>query len=716
MLLRTRITLLVSLVFILTFAALVFVGLQRERLASEPQARIAIGGVDALWREVVVSNADPLVEWAEAMAEDSALVTALAIGSAGDVRPVALPYATDRIAQGVLTDLQILDQEGRILFAASAKADPGRLLDFGTIQSVVQTGARVGLRQTDREDFRVVAASPLRLSVDRSVVLAFAAPIDPALQEVAGALDAQVYLLNTRGRVIDAAADTPWAQFRLILPQRTATVTDTRLVDQLFAVTAVPLEDISVGTAGLLVTIQNATESLGAVQRLTTLTLAGAGFGLLVILVGLSWYLRAGFRPLNEAVAALGALSRGDTDVRLEGRGEDEIGQIAQAIRGLRLHLVALTDARRQRELQRRRQERFVRRQMETLAGALESGAREEVLSDLRRIVAAGAQRNETPLSTSFGSGTGPDQGTETALNRLIREDDQLGPLAAVLQQMSGRVVAQHRRLTELIKRLQEALVRETELASLQQELRIASELQRSVLPVDFPDRPKFLVHGIMESAKEVGGDFYDFFDRQDGRFVVVIADVSGKGVPAAFFMAICRTLLKAIALFEADPATCVRQLNDLLSAGNDQMMFVTLFFGVYDPETGHLDYVNAGHNPPFVAAHDGSIRMLETSHDIAIAVMEDMAFTNQSLVLAPGDRLVLYTDGMTEAFAPDGSEFGEDALSAAIQSTRDTPGPQVTKALVDIVHQFEQGGDQSDDMTLLILDRKQPVVAVATA
>lgn len=700
MLLRTRITILVSLVFLLTFAALIAAGLQRERLASEPQARIAIGGVDALWQEIVARSAAPLLGWADEIARDARVVTALAIGAQRELRPLAVAHATDRIARGVLTDLQILDEEGRILFAASAKAEPGRLLDFGTIDMVVDRGPLTGLRQADRQDFRVVAARPLRLGPDRAVVVAMAAPIDPALGQIAQALDAQVYLLNTRGRVIDSAGTDDWAAFGLALPQRTATVAQAQRGDRLFAVTSIPLADVSAGTAGLMVTVQDATETLGAVRRLTSLTLGGAAATLLVILVGLFWYLRAGFRPLDEAVSVLGALSRGDTDVRLQGRGEDEIGQIAEAVRNLRQHLVAHNDTRRQRELQRRRQERFVRRQMETLAGALEAGAREEVLSDLRRIVAAGAR----PRADATGV---PPDSPETALSRLIREDDQLGPLAAVLQQMSGRVVEQHRRLTELITRLQEALVRETELASLQQELRIASDLQRSVLPVDFPDRPTFLVHGVMEPAKEVGGDFYDFFDRQDGRFAVVIADVSGKGVPAAFFMAICRTLLKAIALFEPDPATCVRQLNDLLSAGNDQMMFVTLFFGVYDPQTGRLDYVNAGHNPPFVADADGAVRMLEASQDIAVAVVEDMAFTNRSLTLAAGDRLILYTDGMTEAFAPDGTEFGEARLSDAIRDTRAVPGGTVTRALVEIVHRFEEGGDQSDDMTLLILDRK---------
>ena len=237
----------------------------------------------------------------------------------------------------------------------------------------------------------------------------------------------------------------------------------------------------------------------------------------------------------------MGAFSRGDTSVSLPQRGHDEIGQIGAAIAKLRRSLSAVDEARRQRELQRRRQERFVRKQMEALAETLEPGARDEVLSDLGRIVAA--TRGEAA----------------DAMSRLIREDDQLGPIAAVLEQMSSRVVEQHRRLSELVARLREALVHETRLASLQQELSIARELQQSVLPADMDYRSTHAVKGVMVAAQEVGGDFYDFFERRDGRLVFVIADVSGKGVPAAFFMAIARTLLKAIALFENDPADCVR-------------------------------------------------------------------------------------------------------------------------------------------------------------
>ncbi|NBC33658.1 MAG: SpoIIE family protein phosphatase [Alphaproteobacteria bacterium] len=693
MLLRTRIALLVAAVFLLTFGGLLLAGLQRERLHERPHAEIAITGTEALWREIVAGAVAPLDALAGRIAADRALIEALRAGDEAPVRDLLVGWTSSRIAATALSDLQILDAEGRMVFAASAAAEPARLLDLGTLQMVAAGEAPGGIRQTAADHFRLVVARPLPVRPSETLVLALAAPIDPALGRFAAALGAEAFLLNTRGRLIEQSGTGDWQALGLRLPQRVATVTQAAQGERLFAVTAVPLADLAAGSAGLLVTVRDATETLSALRGLTWLTVGGTAGMLLLALAGMTFVLRAGFRPLDRAVDVLGALSRGDTAVDLAKESDDEIGRIADAVHGLRRKLVALNDSRRQRELQRRRQERFVRKQMETLAGTLEAGAREEVLSNLQRIVAASGGRQRAADGPSPATG--------------IQQDDQLGPLAAVLQQMSGRVVDQHRRLSEVIARLREALVRETQLASLQQELQIARDLQRSVLPVDFPDRPAFAVYGTMESAREVGGDFYDFFDRPDGRFVVVIADVSGKGVPAAFFMAICRTLLKAIALFEPDPAACLRQLNELLAAGNDQMMFVTLFFAVFDPESGRLDCVNAGHNPPFLVGRDGAVRLLDGETDMAVAVTDDLDFTAHSHSLAPGERLVLYTDGVTEAFSPDDEPFGEDRMAAILAATAQQPPAGLAARLVAAIHDFENGGEQSDDITLLVLDRK---------
>jgi sigma-B regulation protein RsbU (phosphoserine phosphatase) len=693
MLLSTRIALFVSLAFVLAFGSLAIVGLQRETLAARPYTRIAIAGQEALWREILVAETRRLSVLREQIAADTAISDALQAGDLPTLRRLAVNRTRHWLASGELSDLQILDRQGQILFSSAIQAEPARLLDISTIGAILGGGGEpAGIRQVSTDGFRVVSAQRYAQRNGDATVLALAAAASRPLERFAIAMNADSYLVSTRGRLVEGTQPDLWQNLGLSFPQRVGSVQQAALGDRLYAATAIPLADISAGSAGLLVTVQDATESLLALDRLTALTVAIMAAVAVLTVGGLYLYLRYSFAPLRRAVAILGALARGDTSAALTRQSDDEIGEIASAITELRRNLVALNDARRQRELQRRRQERFVRHQMVSLAETLEPGARDEVLSDLGRIVAA-----------SKGSG---DSTTETAdvTSRLIREDDQLGPIAAVLQQMSGRVVEQHRRLSELVARLREALVRETQLATLQQELAIARDLQRSVLPADFPARPTFAVKGLMQSANEVGGDFYDFFERSDGRLVFVIADVSGKGVPAAFFMAISRTLLKAIALFESDPAVCVRQLNDLLVVDNDQMMFVTLVFGVFDPKSGRIDFVNAGHSAPIRVAPDGAVTALPQTTDMAVAV-DTTEFSSHSLELSPGEMIVLYTDGVTEAFNPEGDQFGEQRLQESLQAIRNGNGPDgVARGVLSAVKGFENGGHQSDDITLLVL------------
>lgn len=704
MLLRTRVTVLVTLAFTLAFAGLVIAGIQREHLAEIPYTEIGTTGQAALWHELLDDDVARLDKLVGEVLSSAPLKQAAADRNAAELRNLATAWAFSRFNKGELTDFQVLDQSGQIVFSTSIFAEAPRLLDISTIRAV-QAGAKLaGIRQVSSDRFRVIVARKLD-DHPNSPVLALGASVDTPLARFARAMDSQAFLLSTRGRLVEGTDDSLWTALNLDLPQRTATIQQAALNDRLYAVTSIPLADLSSGSAGLLVTARDATASLAAIQRLTWVTGFAALGILLMLLGGLYFYLRASFRPLDRAVGVLGDLSRGDTSANLVKERDDEIGEIATAIQGLRGNIADLNDTRRQRELQRRRQERFVRRQMENLASTLETGAREEVLSDLRRIVAATTGQGAAPVASE--PGTDPERTADnepTSLARLIREDDQLGPLAAVLQQMSGRVVEQHRRLSELVTRLREALVRETQLASLQQELAIARDLQRSVLPVDFPDRPAFHLFGLMQSAREVGGDFYDFFDLDNGRFAFLIADVSGKGVPAAFFMAIARTLLKTIALFETNPAVCVRQLNELLAAGNDQMMFVTLFFCVLDPETGDVEYVNAGHNPPFQIRRSGEVSMLDPSDDIAVAVLSGAEFTTRRLRLEPGEALVLYTDGVTEAFNSDDEPFGEARLEDTLAAAPASDPEAIANAVVAAVEGFERGHQQSDDLTLLVV------------
>ncbi len=291
-------------------------------------------------------------------------------------------------------------------------------------------------------------------------------------------------------------------------------------------------------------------------------------------------------------------------------------------------------------------------------------------------------------------------------------DEEQLRQLAGVMNELSGRLIDQHQRLTGMVQELREALITKTRLAGLEQELQIAAQVQLSILPRNPPQDARVQLHCHIVPAREVGGDFYDYFFIDNEHLGFVIADVSGKGVPAALFMTITRTLLKATAQFIAEPTQCVGQLNDLLANENEQMMFVTLFYGVLHLPTGQLQYVNAGHNPPYLLRADGHVEQLPRTKGMAVAVSEGFPYRSASVQLQPGELVMLYTDGVTEAFDPDSQEYGEARLEQVLRqacANTDRHPLHVAQALLADVHAFERGAPQADDITCMALRYQGP-------
>lgn len=239
-------------------------------------------------------------------------------------------------------------------------------------------------------------------------------------------------------------------------------------------------------------------------------------------------------------------------------------------------------------------------------------------------------------------------------------------------------------------------------LVSIQQELDVARRMQQSIVPKRFPTRDDLQMFAHMIPATEVGGDFYDYFWLTDTQLGVVIADVSGKGVPAALFMAVARTLLRAIAPAATGPAECLALANDLLSQDNDATMFVTLFYGVLDTRTGMLTYANGGHPAPYLLAADGTVATVPGTGGIALGVIDGLAYAARAVQLAPGTTLLLYTDGVTEAFDPQGDAFGDARLAALLANLAGCGVETLLDRLVDGVHAFADGAPQSDDITCL--------------
>lgn len=250
------------------------------------------------------------------------------------------------------------------------------------------------------------------------------------------------------------------------------------------------------------------------------------------------------------------------------------------------------------------------------------------------------------------------------------------------------------------------ALDRE-ELSHIQQELNVASEVQQSVLPKNFsifPESSTFEISAEMIPAKEVGGDFYDFFLIDDNRLGFVIGDVSGKGMPAALFMAISRTLLKAIALKGEPVNECLNQVNHLLSQDNPKNMFVTLFYGVLDVFSGELEYSNGGHNAPCLLSANGGMKFLKQDRNSALGVIEDLEYKSNVILLESGSSLILYTDGITEAVDKNLDEFSDDRLKHYLQQCVNSSPKEIINGLVKEVKAFAAGMPQSDDITTLVI------------
>ncbi len=251
---------------------------------------------------------------------------------------------------------------------------------------------------------------------------------------------------------------------------------------------------------------------------------------------------------------------------------------------------------------------------------------------------------------------------------------------------------------------MREALRSRDELVALRQELGVAAQMQESILPTDFPRDPRFELHASMTPAREVGGDFYDFFRLEDERLGIVVADVSGKGVPAALFMMVSRTLMKGTAIGEGDPAACLTEVNQLLTESNEESMFVTVFYSSFNPETGHLEYANAGHNLPYVVKPSGEVRQIDCPPGLVLGVLPEFDFPGGSLDLEPGDVLFFYTDGVNEAMDENGEEFGDERLTRVLAEAAGSSAADLSQRMVEAVHAHAGEAPQSDDITCVTL------------
>jgi sigma-B regulation protein RsbU (phosphoserine phosphatase) len=284
-------------------------------------------------------------------------------------------------------------------------------------------------------------------------------------------------------------------------------------------------------------------------------------------------------------------------------------------------------------------------------------------------------------------------------LNALARGDTGIPSVGAAGHDEIGR-------LAGTLEQFRQAQRARDELAIISQDIDMASRIQSSFLPRDFPTTNTYRVHAVMRPARNVGGDFYDFFELPDGRFGFVVADVSGKGMGAAIFMAMARTVIRSMALVGDDPGVCLARANDFLCTSQvGTSTFVTVFYGILDPQTGRVAYANGGHNPPYIRRHSGDVVAVAGTGGMALGVMEELPYATGETVLGHGDHMFLFTDGVTEAMTQDGEQFTEERLERSLAELDNPDVNSLIERVVSAVDRFAGAAPQADDITCLAIE-----------
>lgn len=279
-----------------------------------------------------------------------------------------------------------------------------------------------------------------------------------------------------------------------------------------------------------------------------------------------------------------------------------------------------------------------------------------------------------------------------------INEKNEIGALADSFNEMTRK----------LKKSIEELKITTTAKERIESELKIAHDIQMGMLPKvfpPFPDRKEFDIYAMLEPAKEVGGDLYNFFFLDKDHLCFTVGDVSGKGVPASLFMAITQTLVKTKATKGLSSATVLHRVNEDLSLDNPSLMFVTLFLGILDIRSGELEYCNGGHNLPYIIrAAGGNIEPVESTNGMALGVEETFFYQSKKIVFQKGDTFFLYTDGVTEAMDENHELFSEERLEKGLFLLKDKSIEKLQAGIMDKLMSFALGVPQTDDITMLTI------------
>jgi serine phosphatase RsbU (regulator of sigma subunit) len=326
-----------------------------------------------------------------------------------------------------------------------------------------------------------------------------------------------------------------------------------------------------------------------------------------------------------------------------------------------------------------------------------------------------------TSVSEPIASDRNPENALPTSVQALFETDGLIGfPLIAkgtlvgamLVDRTGPGELMDERRVNILAGTAQQiALALETarlqdeatERQRLERELEVAQGIQHSFLPQQLPVVAGWELAAFYRTARQVGGDFYDFIPLKHGKWGLVIADVADKGVPAALFMALSRTLIRAAAFSRDNPVETLTRVNQLLLSDSRSDLFVTVWYGVWNPATGEIVFASAGHNPPMLVRADGTAEELWVK-GIALGVIDAPKLDERRITMSKGDVLIAYTDGVTEAIRTDGGEFGTEGLQNSASMMRECSASDVLTNITDSLDKFTENEAQFDDLTLVVL------------
>ncbi|MCB1920836.1 MAG: SpoIIE family protein phosphatase [Candidatus Competibacteraceae bacterium] len=601
--LRTRITLSVTLSFIVVAGGLMLEGRLREWEAKRRYQEMLLTGYQNTWNGIASAELQRLTSLIPTITRNQeALRTLTQRDHAGYARSL-VEFVANLQTSAPPISFETVILNGNLFFSTENddfikddSSDPTkpRVLSPQLIDATLRAGQPLlGLVPLRAGHYSLAVAFPLLDRTGPTAISTLYLHVDHLLPAFAASVNAPAFFQHDNG-VLDQGTDpTLWQRLASQLtPHHDRRVRNESYEGRVYTVAGLPLQDLFGEKAMILLTIEDITTAYWRDILLDALSHGSVIVALTLFLGGLHWSLRRAFRPLNQVIGVLNALGRGDA------------------------HMPKLT--------------------------------------------------------------ANPSR------------DDEIGRLANTVEQFHQAQVAR------------------SQLTKLRQELHIAASIQRSLLPASFPKRAEFDLFAELHPFGEVGGDFYDFFDLPDGRLGLVIADVSDKGVAAALFMAVARTVIHAVAQIVPGPGCCMEQANALLSEDNATAMFVTVCYGTLDPVSGEFRYANAGHNPPYRIAADRTVTALPLTGGMALGIIGDLPFAEGRLVLEPGERLLFYTDGVTEAINPRNEEFTTHRLEATLALASDNPQSLIT-TVTKSVQSFADGAPPADDLTLLALAYRGP-------